>query len=85
MLDALDDRVEADELIAPMFPGGVTPEHRADVVERAPVPHWGSGGPTVPPLACCEISPVPPGTYHVRGTNASVAAPHPDGDGTRRA
>lgn len=31
MLDAFYDRVEADELIAPMFPAGVTAEHRESV------------------------------------------------------
>ena len=31
LLDAFYDRVEADELLSPMFPGGVTEEHRAHV------------------------------------------------------
>ena len=31
MIDAFYDRVEADDLIGPLFPGGVSPEHRAHV------------------------------------------------------
>jgi hemoglobin len=31
MLNAFYDRVEADELIAPLFPGGVSAEHRRNV------------------------------------------------------
>lgn len=31
LIDCFYDRVEGDELIAPMFPGGVTPEHRQHV------------------------------------------------------
>ncbi len=31
LLDAFYDRVEGDELISPMFPGGVSEEHRAHV------------------------------------------------------
>ncbi len=31
MLDAFDDRVEGDDLIAPLFPGGVGAEHRRNV------------------------------------------------------
>jgi hemoglobin len=31
MIDAFYDRVEADDLLAPLFPGGVSQEHRANV------------------------------------------------------
>ena len=31
LIDAFYDRVERDELLSPMFPGGVTEEHRAHV------------------------------------------------------
>ena len=31
LIDAFYDRVEHDELLSPMFPGGVTEEHRAHV------------------------------------------------------
>ncbi len=31
LIDAFYDRVEGDELISPLFPGGVTAEHRAHV------------------------------------------------------
>ena len=31
LIDAFYDRVERDELIAPLFPGGVSEEHRANV------------------------------------------------------
>jgi hemoglobin len=31
MIDAFYDRVEADDLIGPLFPGGVSAEHRAHV------------------------------------------------------
>ena len=31
LIDAFYDRVERDELLSPMFPGGVTEEHRANV------------------------------------------------------
>jgi hemoglobin len=31
LIDAFYDRVETDDLLAPMFPGGVTLEHRAHV------------------------------------------------------
>jgi hemoglobin len=31
LIDAFYDRVEGDDLLAPMFPGGVTEEHRAHV------------------------------------------------------
>jgi hemoglobin len=31
MIDAFYDRVEADELLGPLFPGGVSEEHRANV------------------------------------------------------
>lgn len=31
MIDCFYDRVEGDELISPLFPGGVSPEHRAHV------------------------------------------------------
>jgi hemoglobin len=31
LIDAFYDRVETDDLIAPMFPGGVSSEHRAHV------------------------------------------------------
>lgn len=31
LLDAFYDRVERDDLLAPMFPGGVSEEHRANV------------------------------------------------------
>jgi hemoglobin len=31
MLDAFYDRVEADDLLSPLFPGGVSEEHRAHV------------------------------------------------------
>jgi hemoglobin len=31
LLDAFYDRVEADDLLSPMFPGGVSEQHRADV------------------------------------------------------
>lgn len=31
LLDAFDDRVEADDLLSPMFPGGVSEQHRADL------------------------------------------------------
>jgi truncated hemoglobin YjbI len=57
LIDAFYDRVERDELISPLFPGGVSREHRdrvirlamhnsqpgADVPQQAPVPHWGWG------------------------------------------
>ena len=32
LIDAFYDRVEQDDLIAPLFPGGVSEEHRANVV-----------------------------------------------------
>jgi hemoglobin len=31
LLDAFYDRVEADDLLSPLFPGGVSEQHRADV------------------------------------------------------
>jgi hemoglobin len=31
LIDAFYDRVEGDELISPLFPGGVSPEHRRNV------------------------------------------------------
>ncbi len=31
LLDAFYDRVETDDLLSPMFPGGVSEQHRADV------------------------------------------------------
>lgn len=31
LLDAFYDRVESDDLLSPMFPGGVSEQHRADV------------------------------------------------------
>jgi hemoglobin len=31
MIDAFYDRVEADDLLSPMFPGGVSEQHRSDV------------------------------------------------------
>ena len=31
MIDAFYDRVEADDLLGPLFPGGVSEEHRANV------------------------------------------------------
>jgi hemoglobin len=31
LIDAFYDRVESDPLLAPFFPGGVTPEHRRNV------------------------------------------------------
>jgi hemoglobin len=31
LIDAFYDRVESDELLAPFFPGGVSPEHREHV------------------------------------------------------
>jgi hypothetical protein len=51
LTDAFYDRVEADELLSPFFPGGVGEEHRAhitacprdDVAEHAPVSRWGWG------------------------------------------
>jgi hemoglobin len=65
MIGCFYDRVERDDLLSPLFPGGVSAAHRehvttwwcevfdgpagynsqpgAEVVERAPVPHWGWG------------------------------------------
>lgn len=32
LIDAFYDRVEADDLLSPLFPGGVTEEHRSHVM-----------------------------------------------------
>ncbi|MFE5699157.1 truncated hemoglobin [Rhodococcus koreensis] len=38
LIDAFYDRVERDELLSPMFPGGVHEEHRRNVTDVAGVP-----------------------------------------------
>jgi len=50
LINAFYDRVERDELLSPLFGGGVGEEHRRNVVawwsevfEHAPVPRWGWG------------------------------------------
>ena len=34
MIDCFYDRVEGDDLLGPLFPGGVSEEHRVDVALR---------------------------------------------------